>query len=222
MKSAEPVVPRIRATAFVIHTNILPDNKAFIHLIVLAGGKVRLGDETDHWRLFDLDKETVTFVDDVSKTYRTVSAATLIGERLGLVSTPAPYSVPTARYTDTNIERTLFGYRARQHVIEAGPYRREIWLSPSTPIGDRFFAMMIASEPISDAYAAMMKEPMRALVTLKGFPVLDRSDMPYDGKTLTVERRLERIETRNVSIHFLTIPVGYRNLTPDVLVQRNR
>lgn len=207
-------VPKMRVTAFVIRTNLLPEKKAFVHLVMLSGDKVRLGDETDTWRLFDLKNETVTFVDAVAKTYRTVPAATLIRDRIRLVSSPAADSVPPARFTSPAAERTLFGFRARQHVIEAGPYRREIWMSGATPIGDRFFAMLVASEPMSERYAPMMGEATRGLLGLEGFPVLDRSDMPNDGATWTVERRLEKVERRDVPVALMTIPADYRDITP--------
>lgn len=214
-KRTSPVVPRMRVTVLVMHTNILPDRRAYTHLVMLAGDKVRLGDETDHWRLFDLKNETVTFVDAVAKTYRTEPAAKLIRDRLALVSSAASESVPPARFSAAAEERTLLGFRAKQHVIQAGPYRREIWMSSSTPIGNRFFAMLVASDPMSERYASMMRDVTRALLSLKGFPVFDRSDMPYDGATMTVERRVVKIVARDVPVAFMTIPVNYRNLTPN-------
>lgn len=208
-------VPQMRVTALVMRTTILPEKKSFVHLVMISGEKVRLSEETDTWRLFDLKNETVTFVDSIAKTYRVVSAANLIRDRLKLVATPSGDSIPPAHFSRGE-ERTMLGFPARQYLIEAGPYRREIWMSDATPVGDRLFSMLIASEAMSERYASMMREPTRSLVDLKGFPVLDRSDMPYDGSTWTVERRLEKVEKRDVPVSAMTIPQGYRDITPNV------
>ena len=60
----------MRATVVTIRTTLQPANKNFTHSLMIANNLARSGDEVDAWRLFDLKKKQVTFVDDIAKTYR--------------------------------------------------------------------------------------------------------------------------------------------------------
>ena len=67
--------PRIRATVVTIQTTLQPQNKTYTHSVVIANGRARSSDDVDSWRLFDLQKKQVTFVDEIAKTVREVPLA---------------------------------------------------------------------------------------------------------------------------------------------------
>jgi hypothetical protein len=44
--------PQVIATVVTIQTSLQPQNKSFLHSIVIADGHARSSDEIDRWRLF--------------------------------------------------------------------------------------------------------------------------------------------------------------------------
>ena len=73
--TSKPNAPQIAATVVTIETTIEPSNKKLTHSLVIAGDHARAGDELDVWRLFDLKQKSVTYVDEIAKSYRTESIA---------------------------------------------------------------------------------------------------------------------------------------------------
>src|SRR6266850_2173867 len=112
--------PRVRATVVTIQTTLQPQNKSFTHSVVIANGRARSSDDVDAWRLFDLQKKQVTFVDDVAKTYRDVPLADLIADRRKELAQPVPPVVPRAELVVTGVKRVLLGVEAAEHLIRLG------------------------------------------------------------------------------------------------------
>ena len=195
-----------------IHTNLQPENKAFLHLIAIAGGKARIGNEVDEWRLLDLDSNSVTFVDDIARTYRTRSFAALMREKRAALSRPLPELVPRAEFIATEERRSFGPFAARLFLIRLGDYQRSLWMSTALDVSSRLFPLMVASDPVTTAYAPSMSQVFEELTRLGGFPIIDRGDMMWAGEPHIVEKKLIRIEQRNVPASWLEIPADYRNL----------
>ncbi|HSN69017.1 MAG TPA: hypothetical protein VLV48_07215 [Thermoanaerobaculia bacterium] len=200
----------VPATVLTVRESSHPPTRAFLHKVVVAGSKVRLGDEKDQWRLFDLDQRTVTWVDDVAKTYRTLSFDELLRARDRVLrqTIPAP-RVGQVAVRDTGEIADIGGIRARRIAMELGGYRRDVWVSETPLVPPRFLQMMIASEPISEPWAGVMRDAQRALMAQNGFPVWDRSRLAWEKGELLFQRKLVKVESKNVPSEWVSIPAGY-------------
>lgn len=215
-------VPKMQATVIDIRTVTQPDNRTTDHSIVIAGDQARSTDELDRWRLFDLKNETVTFVDDLAKTRRTEPIASLLARRRRTLSLPVDEKVPRAEFSTTAETRPVLGIPASQSVITAGGYRRELWIGTHPQIPPRLFALMQISDPPSSPLAPMMKSADEALVNVRGFPLVDRSELPVGESRMTVERSVAAVGVRNVPQSLLKIPADYRDLTRPATKPRAR
>jgi hypothetical protein len=206
--------PAIEATVVTIQTTIQPQNRTFTHALVIGSDKARSGDEVDRWRLFDFKNSNVTFVDEVTKTYRTESLPSLLAAAQKTASQPLPAGVPRVAVTRTSALRMMQGAEAEQILMRAGTYAREIWIARHPAIPPQLFSMMLVSAPPSSTLSAMTKSANDALLASDGFPLADHSEISYDDKKLTVDHNVVRIERKNVPQSWLTISPGYRDVTP--------
>jgi len=194
----------MRATVVTIRTTIQPDNKTFTHTLVIGDGRARSTAELDQWRLFDTRKKSVTFVDDVARTVRTVSMDALLKEHRAKLAEALPEHYPRARVTST----------PDGLLIEVGGYRRELKLAEQRAIPSDLFAMMQASDSASSPLAPMMRAADDALTRTRAFPQRDRSELPYGNRKLVIDREVVGIAEQNVPQSMLRVPDGYRDLTP--------
>ncbi len=200
--------PTIQATVVTIQTSLQPQNKALTHSIVIANGLARSDDELDHWRLFNLDQNSITFVDDLAKTYYTVpvdvgprpsaaaegGGATWVQTGAKRPSAAAEGGGPT--WVQTGAKRVVNGVEASQFLIRMGAYQRELWIGAPPSIPQQLFAMMNAD-----------------LSTIRGFPMLDHSELSYGKSKLVVDRSVVKIEQKNVPQSLLTLRSDYKNIT---------
>ena len=203
----------VRATVIEIRTTTQPDNKTFEHTILIAGNKARTRDELDQWRLFDLEKETVTFVDDVAKTIRTEPVTRLLQQRRTALSKTVSEQTPRAKVEATGTSRPLLGVPATQSVVTVGEYRRELWIGAHPQIPPRLFALMQISDLPSSPLAPMMKSVDEALTNVRGFPLVDRSELPLGNSRMIVEHAVTSVRSRDVPRSLLRAPADYRDLT---------
>ena len=148
-----PSVATIRATVVTIRTTLQPQNKTFTHWLVIANGRARSGDEVDAWRLFDLQKNEVAFVDDVAKTVRRVPMAELLAGRRKALAQPVPVPLPRAEVVATGAKRVLQGVEAAESVIRLGAYQRSLWIAKHPALPDSLFAMTQVSTPPASSLA---------------------------------------------------------------------
>ncbi len=186
------VEPKIQATVVTIRTTLQPQNKIFSHSIVIANGRARSEDEVDHWRLFDLERNRVTYVDDLTKSYYTVDSKTV--EDNG----PPLSGQPAAAVLHTHAKRVLQGVEATQYLIRLGAYQRELWIGSPSSIPDQLFGMMNASDD--------------GLSKVHGFPLVDHAELPYGKSKLVVDRSVLRIEQRNVPESLLNLSRDYKQV----------
>jgi hypothetical protein len=206
--------PKIRATIVTIRTTVEPAKKSFVHSLVVAGNRARSGDEVDAWRLFDLEKQQVTYVNDVTKTYRVESLAAILRRREEAMEQPLPQEIPTAQFAMTGQKRVVNGVETTQGLIRSGGYVRELWIGSHPQIPPQLFAMMNASAPISSPIAPMMKQADTALTAVRGFPLIDRSELPIGDKRLIVEHAVVKVEQRDIPASWLNVRSSYKNETP--------
>ena len=206
--------PAIEATVITIQTTIQPQNRTFTHALVIGEDKARSGDEVDRWRLFDFKNGNVTFVDEITKTYRTESVPSLLAAARTAASQPLPAGLPSVTVTRTGVLRMMQGAEAMQIVMRAGTYAREVWVARHPSIPPQLFSMMLASAPPSSKLSAMTRSANDALLASDGFPLADHSEIAYDDKKLTVDHNVVRIERKNVPQSWLTISAEYRDVTP--------
>lgn len=197
--------PRIRATVVTIETKLQPQNKTFTHTIVIANGLARSSDDADSWRLFDLRKKQVTFVDDIGKTARDVPLADLIAARQKELAQPLPATLPHAELVATGAKRVLLGVEASEQLIRLGGYQRRLWIAKHPALPNDLFAMMQASTPRTSQLAGVASAADEALMNVQGFPLLDQAEMAYGNKKLVVERSVVSIAVRDVPASWLQI-----------------
>lgn len=208
-----PSEPQVAATVLTIETRLQPQDKIFRHSIVIAGGRARSEDEADRWRLFDLERNQVTFVDDVDRTFRTELADPLIVQRLAATEGPLPDGVPRAEVVYTGAKRVINGVEATQMLIRAGGYQRELWIGSPASVPANLFALMFGTRPAESKYEPMMRDADQALLGMQGFPLADHAELSYGDEKLVVDRNVVKIEQRNVPRSLLNVRAGYRELT---------
>jgi hypothetical protein len=206
-------LPTVPATVLSIRMSI-PGERASVYLVAMHDQKVRIGSEADRWRLFDLRNRSITFVDDVGRTFRTRTMADLLRDRSALMARDLPAGVPLARVEPIAGAKTVAGIPASGFRITVGGYERELWISQRVLFSPDFLSMYLASESIGTPFAAVMRDAYRSLGTMRGFPVHDHSEMPWGEGRLVIERTVTSQEQRNVPAVWFEIPPGYRDLTP--------
>jgi hypothetical protein len=204
----------MHATVVTITTVLQPGARTFTHTLVIAGNRARSSDELDHWRLFDLGRGEVTFVDDVARTFRTESLQSLLAARGAAGAQPLPDAIPRAQITVTNAARTLQGVPAKESVLRLGGYQRHLWIGSHPLIPQGLYAMMEASRPVSTPAGGVMSEADDVLLDVRGFPLAEHAELPYGNQKLILDRSVTSIEQRNVAASWLTVGPGYRNVTP--------
>lgn len=204
----------MRATVLTIRTTSNPAKTTRHHAVVIAGDRARDLGERDTWRLYDVKAGTVTTVDDVAKTVRTEPLQSVLQRRHTTLNEPLPAHYPRVTLLRDGTKRAILNVNAQQHVIETGEYRRELWLGehPSIPRG--LFAMMYASEAPSTPLAPMMKAVDAALTTATGYPLLDRTEVPFGKEKLVVERSVVAVVQKDVPEAMFKPPKDYLDLTP--------
>lgn len=209
-KPTAAAVPQVRATVVTIRTTTQPAKQTTTHTIVIAGDLARSTDELDTWRLFDVKKETVTYVDDVAKTIRTEPF------KASVPQSSLPAYLPRATWEPTGEKRAILGVNAEQSLIRAGAYRRELWIAQHRAIPDRLFAMLQLSDPPRHELAPMMHAVQHAIASTRGFPLLDRTELPYGNAKFVVERTVVGIAEKEVPKAMFEVPRRYRDLTQNV------
>jgi hypothetical protein len=190
-----------------------PQKSERLGQIVLFEGKVRFADELDTWRLIDLEKGTVTFVDVVGESYRAVSLEDLAAEKRSKSAMPLPPFIKPATIAATGSSEKINGVDAAEFVVSMGAYRRELWLSARPLIHPRFLALSIGSEELGGNYAAAMAPVHMKMMAMEGFPLRDIITYPSGNATVTLERRLEKRGKQRVPRSLIEIPANFRNVT---------
>lgn len=124
--SIRPGEPTVAATVITIQTTLQPEKKTFTHTIAIANGRARADNELDRWRLFDVDHDAITYVDDLAKTYYTTPVS----------QSNAPQMIATGA------KRVIQGVEASQFLIRMGGYQRELWIGTPRSVPPELFGMI--------------------------------------------------------------------------------
>jgi hypothetical protein len=203
-------VPQVRATVITVQTTVAPENKSFTHTIAIGRDRARSLDESDQWRLFDLKANTVTFVDDITKTYRTESLQSLIAKRQRALAAPLLEGTPRATIAQTHETKPLLGTTATRWTIKTGSYARDLWLGVHPAIPPQLFAMMVASDLPESPLAPMMKSVDAALLDMRGYPLVDHSELPYGNKKIVIDENVSSVETKDVPASLFNVPADFK------------
>jgi len=202
--------PQVRAMVVTIRTTIQPENKSYVHALMIANNLARSGDEVDSWRLFDLKKEEITFVDDITRSYRTSSVEALTKEHLNAYAKPVPPELPVAEWSATNETRNVTGFETKKAVVRMGGYIHELWIAEKSPIPPQLFAFMRASDPAPSANPGVVRTVDEALLNVRGFPLAEHAELPFGDKKMVVDRVVQKIEQKDVPASWFRVPAGYR------------
>ena len=209
------VRPKVRATVIDIQTTLKPANRTVKHFIAIAIGVARSSDELDQWRLYDLKGKRVTFVDAIGKTVRHESLQSLAGKRMARLRNSLAPEIPRATAVSTGERRTIGGLTASRVAVTVGAYRRDLWIAQHPAIPPELFSMMYASENVTSPLAPMMRDAQDVIGSIRGVPLIDRSEVPQGkGAPLVVERTVIGISQREIPADWFTAPRSYRDVTP--------
>jgi hypothetical protein len=213
-RTAEAVrEPQVRATVVTLQTTIQPLNKTFIHVLTIAGGRARSSQEIDSWRLIDLNRNSVTFVDDITKTYRSESFASLFASRRAAMLEALPDGTPHAKVVATGAMRTIHGLTASQLAVRLGAYQRDLWIANHPALPPQLFTIMTLTQPVDTPLAPAMKALDDALLNLRGFAWEDHAELPYGNTRMIVDTMVLKIEQRDVPQSWLNVSANYRDVT---------
>lgn len=211
--------PRMRATVVTLKTTTQPGDKTFIHDLVIAGNRARNTGEHDVWHLYDAKAGTITTVDDIAKTIRTEPVQSIVRQRKAALAKTLPSYYPRMALEPTGEKRAIQNVTARQNVIEAGAYRRELWMAEHPSIPKSLFSLMYAAEPHAAPLAPMMRGVDEALLAASGFPLLDRAEIAFGNQKVVVDRSVVSITQRELPQSLLELPKGYQDTTPKPVQQ---
>ncbi len=210
-RDPDAVVPKIRATLVTIRTTTQPSNKVFNHVLIIANGKARSGDEVDVWHLYEPQQGRVITIDEIGKTHRVHTVAALTAARRKSEEAGSTQTLLQARIADAGQSRVHFGIQVRQWLITAGDYRRELWIGTHPQIPARLYATIYGTRLSESNTAGINSLVDRQLTALDGFPMIDRAEMPIGTSTMIVERTVTKIEQKDVPRSWLEVPKGSRN-----------
>jgi hypothetical protein len=163
-------VPQVHATVITIETKIQPENKTFTHSIVIAGDKARSLDEIDRWRLFDLKANTVTFVDEIAKSYRTET-----------------FTADNNELRANSETKPLQGVNATLWTTHKGGYVRQLWIGSHPAVPPQLFSMMsgIKTQGFPLAEHAELPYLNKKLVVDRTVTKIESKDVPASLFTLS-------------------------------------
>jgi hypothetical protein len=196
----------VQARVLTVETTLQPGEQKVTSDVVVVGSKVRLTDELDRWRLFDLDRNEVVEVDEVSRTYRRRPLATLLAEKRAMMRTPTPATIPALTVRQSGRTQSIRGVAAHEWTIEFGGYRRELWLSDRPLIHQNFWPLYLGSEPLGGPYPARSAAMHLQLMNEHGFPLLDEIEMRFGSTDMRTRRTLIRDEKKAVDAALVEIP----------------
>jgi len=211
---APPSGPKIRATVVTIETKLASPDRTLRHTITIANGRARSSDELDRWRLFDVKNNRVTFIDDLDKSYRTVSFAQLTADRRGAL---ADDGVPDG------LPRAVVAHGAENElIVRIGAYERRLRIAQDKAIPEQLFAMMQASEPIATPLMPIMRAAEEALLQVRGFPVEDHAELPYGDRKMIVDRKVVSVAQADVPATLLDVNRGFREIVTGAVKPKPR
>lgn len=207
-------VPQVAATVVTIRTATGAGNKTYNHSLFISDGVARSGDEVDVWHLYDPAKNRVTTVDEIAGTHRVFALQELVAVRRRTAAARANRPGVKAEWSAGEGSMVTHGVQTRQSLITAGAYRRELWFGTHPQIPARLHPLMYLTRLAESDEAGVSPRVDDVLLNLPGYPMIDRAELPYGNKKMTVERSVVRIEQKQVPRSWFELPKKSRDITP--------
>ena len=205
-----PADPSESATTLLLtyETVFEPDTKTMRFQIASDGSLVRLGNETEQWRLFNTTQKTITFVDEIAKTARTVSYDSALTERTAMIEGSVNETTPTASVVDGPGEPDR-GHPTRKISISVGNFQRDLVLSEQTLLPGEFFAMKIVTDPMDPKHAGIMRDVMPTLLRQTGTLISESNVLTFsEGDPVTAITTLISVDTIPLVSETFALPEG--------------
>lgn len=201
-----PADDAVQALMLTYETVIMPEQKSIRFQVASDGAFVRLGNETENWRLFDTKNETITFVDQTSGIATEVTFQDALAERTRMLAAAPVEGAPSASIVEGPGEPER-GHPTHRVHIKVGTYSREIVLSTDRLLPDEFFAMKIATDPLDSRYASIMKDVMPVLVRQTGTLLSETNQLTFEeGEPITATTTLVSVTTIQLSRKAFSVP----------------
>lgn len=167
----------VRGTIITIRTTT-DDGRTFHHQILAAGGVARTMHELDRWHLLDLEREQVTTVDEIARTWTTRSLEDLRARKQSLATGSVPASFPAPTFRRTGRSTRIADRIADEYEVRAGAFRRELWISREPVLDRRYMSLRFGVEEPGGTLPAALARVHLELMKLQGFPLLDVTSLP--------------------------------------------
>jgi hypothetical protein len=206
---APPQTPpdAIQTLMLTYETELGPETSARFQ-VASDGTFVRLGNETEKWRLFDTKNRTITFVDQTAGTATEVTFDEALGElNRKLAEIPAE-GAPTATVVEGPGEPER-GHPTHRIRVDVGSFSREITLSKDLLLPGEFFAMKVITDPLDPRYAPILKDVVPVLVRQNGTLLSETSRLEVEGgEPVTATTKLVSVTTVQLSRKAFELPDG--------------
>jgi len=209
-EAPQPAAPpdAVQALMLTYETVITPDNKSVRFQVASDGTYVRLGNESENWRLFDTKNRTITFVNQTAGSVSTVNYDQALAERTKQLAAAPTEGMPTATVTEGPGEPER-GHPTHRVNIDVGKFSREIVLSTDVLLPGEFYAMKVVTDPLDVRYASIMKDVLPVLVRQNGTLLSETNRFEVeDGNTLTATTKLVSVTTVQLSRKLFEVPVA--------------
>lgn len=195
----------LNATVASFRVTTSPEGSETIERIAFSDNLIRLPDEAEVWRLFDMETSTVTIVDEVGRTVEQRTFDEVLSELRAAARRGEP--IPVASIQPTGRIEEIAGFAAEQFMLTVGQgYERELWISQRTLFHSDLFLLLLGTEAVPPENVPALRRMIRLLDQKEGYPVVDRSRMNLDDETYTIERVLIAVADQPVPRSWFELP----------------
>ncbi|MBW3670570.1 MAG: hypothetical protein KY432_02730 [Acidobacteria bacterium] len=200
-----PVNGPLNATVASFRVTTGPGGTETVQRIAFSDNLIRLPDEAEMWRLFDMTTSTVTIVDEVGRKVEQRTFDEVLSEVRAAARRDDP--IPVASIQPTGSVEQIAGFAAEQFMLTIGQgYERELWISQRTLFHSDLFLLLLGTDAVPPENMPSLRRMIRLLDQTDGYPVVDRSRMKLDEETYTVERVLIAVADQPVPRSWFELP----------------
>jgi len=207
-ETPQPPTPpdTIQTLMLTYETTIGPDNQTARVQVASDGTFVRLGNETERWRLFDTKNRTITFVDQTAGTATEVTFDRALADLTAKLAETPVEGTPTASVVEGPGEPER-GHPTHRVMITVGSFSREILLSKDLLLPGEFFAMKAVTDPVDPRYAPILKEVLPVLVRQNGTLLSETNRLEIEnGEPVSATTKLVSVTTVQLSRMAFQLP----------------
>ena len=206
--SAQAATAGVDTLMLTYETVISPDGKTVRFQVVSDGNFVRLGNETESWRLFDTKRRMITFVDQTAGTAREVSYDDALAERMAMLNETDTSGTPSPSVVD-GPGAPEKGHPTRRIRIDVGNFSRELVLSDDELLPREFFAMKVVTDSIDPRYASIMKHVLPTLLRQTGTLLSETNELTLsEEESITAVTKLISVNTTPLAPEAFRLPDG--------------